>query len=256
MSAPRPRGNVLRGIPLGTTLVVAAALVAGCSDPGGAPGAPVREPSAAAAIPTDAVASPPQTSLVPIASEEPITYPPDNVWAFLATGGRSGATGLDDAIERADLVVVGRIETIDAGEAFGPNDDELGWYAVATLAIDRVIHGDAPADSIQVPFMLVFGGDRYPNKELRDLQRSLPRDPALLFLRSWSTYFERSGAEIPAWLAGLDRPDIYRTIGIDGAIRVTDGVLDPPTYEDFWTRSLAGMPIDQVADEVSRAVGD
>ena len=66
---------------------------------------------------------------------------------------------------------------------------------------------------------------------------------------------DRAGFDVPAWLADLDAPDLYLTIGGDGAVRVIRGVIAPPSSVDGWPVTLAGSPIDQVIDAI-RAVRD
>lgn len=241
----------MRGYLWAVALVIASSLVA-CS-------APVRAPTAtldfetASALPSERPSSSPATA----PSEEPITYPPDNVWRLLATaaGSMSGATDAQSASELADTVVVGQIRGVSAGEGYGPTNQDLGWYAIASIEVQSVVTGEDPGPTLEIPFMLVMGGDRFPQKELADVQRSIPTDPALLFLQSWESYFDMSATEVPSWLKNLDRPDLYRTIGVDGAIRVVDGELDPPTHEESWATSLKGVTLDDVSQMVAPADG-
>ncbi|MBA2701229.1 MAG: hypothetical protein H0U58_05930, partial [Chloroflexi bacterium] len=108
---------------------------------------------------------------------------------------------------------------------------------------------------LRVPFLLVLGAPgstegAYPEKEFTDLSRSIPKDPALLFLSTWASYFDRAGGGVPDWLADLDRSDIYRTIGADGAVRVIDGDLQPSPYAETWVSSLGGRTIADVRREL------
>ena len=87
----------------------------------------------------------------------------------------------------------------------------------------------------------------------RATQRSIPKHSAVMFLQSWESYFDMSGTAVPAWLAGLDSPDYFRTIGVDGAIRVVEGKLDPPTHEESWTQALKGVSLDDASQLVAEA---
>ena len=188
-----------------------------------------------------------------IGTDPPNTYTPDNMWAFLSTsaGTPSGAASLQEAAALSDLVAVGRFVGLERGKGYGAPKEGVGWYAIALIEIESTLQGSpALGDDglLRVPFVLTLGppGDvdpEYPDKEFGDLARSLPSDPALLFLTNWAAYFDRAGAEVPEWLADLDRSDIYRTIGADGAVRVVDGALQPTPYSETWDSTLAGLMI-------------
>lgn len=236
-----------------TKLLLALACLAvlglGCTTSAGAGTSQVAASSTATAEPVPSATSVPE----PSETEEPIHYPPYNVWNLLASGGPSGADDVAEAVGLADTVLLGTMSGIVEGEAYGPNENELGWYGVATIDVQEVIAGADPGDTVTVPFILVIGGDRFPEKELADLQRSIPEGPALLFLRSWQTYFDHSGTDIPGWLDALDRPDIYRLIGQDGAILVVDDAMAPPTHEEYWNHEFRGLTPDSAADVVRAA---
>jgi hypothetical protein len=187
------------------------------------------------------------------ATDAPVTYPPDSMWGFLSTsaGTPSGAASIDDAIELSDLVAVGRYVGIERGSGYGAPGEGVGWYAIALIDVDVALRGDPRLGDdglLRVPFLLALGvpGDEkpvYPEKEFADISRSIPKDPALLFLRAWSTYFARADAVVPDWLGELDRPDIYRTIGVDGAVRLAYGALTPSPFAETWVSSLDGLTV-------------
>ena len=184
-------------------------------------------------------------------TEAPITYPADNMWGLLSTsaGTGSGAANVTDAARLADVVVVGRWVGLERGDGVADSGAEPGWYAIADIEIEGTEKGTAMVGSdgyLHVPFLLVLGGAQYPDKEFADLQRSIPTDPALLFLISWDHYFARAGGDVPVWLEGLNRADIYRTIGADGAIRLVAGKLDAPPFDESWLTSIDGLSLDEV----------
>ncbi len=196
----------------------------------------------------------PQISNSVTQTDPPIQYPPDNVWAFLSTsaGTPSGADGLDRAAMIADLIVVGRFIGLEKGRAYGAPGEGPGWYAVALIDVESTERGNASVGDgglLRVPFLLALGAPGtpeadYPEKEFADVSQSIPEDPALLFLSTWKSYFDRAETEVPDWLDGLDRSDIYRTIGADGAVRVVDGKLEPSPYAETWVADLEGMTLD------------
>ena len=178
------------------------------------------------------------------------------MWGLLSTssGTPSGAASLREAEALADLVTVGRFVGLERGDGYGAPDEGVGWYAIALIEVESTIKG-TPAlgedDLLRVPFLLTLGAPggsspTYPEMEFGDLMRSIPRDPALLFLTTWSSYFDRAGTEVPDWLADLDRPDIYRTIGADGAVRVVDGVLEPMPGTETWNSTLEDRTVDDL----------
>jgi len=192
----------------------------------------------------------------PVVSDPPLTYPADNMWGFLSTsaGTPSGTGNLREAAALSDLVLLGRFVGLERGGGYGAPNEGVGWYAIALIDIESRLQGNPSLGQdglLRVPFLLALGvpGDNepaYPEKEFADLSRSIPKDPALLFLSSWTAYFDRAGTEVPAWLADLDRSDIYRTIGADGAVRVVDGVLQTAPYSESWNSSLNGLTIDDL----------
>lgn len=231
--------TILRGASLGFALLSMSALTA-CSV------------ASSPAVPTaPATNSAAENSGPPIdepAGETPgpINYPPDNMWAFLSTTPDLApyAVSLADAVRASEVVGIGRYVGVERGEAHGvPGQEGTSWSAVALVAPEVIAKGAPQLTEeglIRVPFILRIGGSDYPEKEFRDLERSLPSDPALLFLYSWATYFETTGTVVPERLAALNNNGVYRAIGGDGFIRVVGGRLDPPKYMEAWPRELAG----------------
>ncbi len=234
--------------------ILAIIIVGGCSVAPGAdvPGEATGKPASSSAR---ATATPAATSV----GEEPITYPPDNMWTFLSSAATESrrTEDLAAATAFAEAVVVGRYVDVERGPGYGPEGGTIGWYAVALIEPDRVIKGKPRVMSdgfIRVPFMLVLGGDDYPSKEFADLQRSIPTDPALLFLYSWAAYWDRAGGgHPPAWLDGLNTEDQYKTItSADGAFRIEDGRLAPMAYAEGWPVACRDLLVDDVADRITR----
>ncbi len=233
--------------------IVAMVLVAGCSV---APGADA--PAEATDQQTSSSAHESATPVATSVGEEPITYPPDNMWRFLSSADTDSrqTADLTGATEFAEVVVVGRYVDVERGPGYGPDGGTIGWYAVALIEPDRVIKGEPrvkPDGFIRVPFMLVLGAEEYPEKEFEDLKRSIPADPALLFLYSWAAYWDRAGGgDPPAWLDGLNTEDQYKTItSVDGAFRIEDGRLAPMAYAEGWPTACRDLPVDDVTDRVS-----
>ncbi|MBF8290863.1 MAG: hypothetical protein HW391_1831 [Chloroflexi bacterium] len=183
----------------------------------------------------------------------PITYPPDNMWAFLATmpGLQRTSDTLAGAVDFAEAVVVGRYLGVERGARYG-----VDWTAVALIDVDAVVKGTpnlGPDGLLRVEFVLVVGSGSYPEKEFADLERSIPKDPALLYLISWASFMDAWG-EVPGWSTRVDLADRYRTIGGDGAMRVVNGRIEPPPYIDGWPMELRGLGIEQVKDQIRAAI--
>jgi len=186
--------------------------------------------------------------------------PPQAEWDRLAAGASNGATSLHDAIATSDLVLVARWVGHERFGSLGdPGASLLGHYAVAVMHVDRLIHGTLPpgcVDFVRVPFLLEFGsaGSPFPEVAFAALQRTRLEDPAVLFLQSWGGMWERSGGELPDWVAPLDRTDIYKTIGIDGALPIEgDRVSDIVFENDMapWRQAVAGARVEDVIGDIA-----
>lgn len=160
---------------------------------------------------------------------------------------------MEDAVALSDVVAVGRFVGLERGDGYGAANEGVGWYAVALIEVDSTMKGTPSLSDdglLRVPFLLALGApgaeSAYPEKEFADLSRSIPSDPALLFLTTWAAYFDRAGTEVPDWLATLDRADIYRTIGTDGAVRMVDGTLEPSPYSETWDSTLEGQTVEDL----------
>ena len=211
-AARRPRD----GRPLLSILLVTL-ILAGCY---GAPGA---EP--VSVEPAPVASSPPVEEQPAGETAGPITYDPGSMWSFLASMGEGmrRAETLAGAVDFAELIVVGRYVGVARGGTYGSDAT-----AVALIDVDSVIKGTpnlGPDGLLRVEFVLAVGPS-YPEKLFADLQRSIPKDPALLYLFSWASFFDLTGEVVPDWRAGIDRTDRYKTIGNDGAMRVW---LRPPS---------------------------
>lgn len=183
--------------------------------------------------------------------EELISYPPDNMWAFLATtpGLQARAQTMTDAVAFADAVIVGRYVTVERGGCYGSDRT-----AVAVIDVDTVVKGEpqrGPDGRVRIEFVLVVGSGGYPEKQFEDLQRSIPTDPALLLLQSWATFLESWGVDTPGWAQRDDLDAVYRTIGGDGAMRIVDGRIEPPPYIEGWPTLLKGRGATEVIAEIS-----
>lgn len=202
------------------------------------------------ALPVD-----PSTGLGPIASNDLIVYPPDNMWAFLASkpGLQPGFDDLAGAVAGSDTVLIGRYIGLERGPAYAVPGATPGWHAIARIQVDTILKGTpavAADGTVHVQFVLVVGGAAYPDATFANLKQSIPNGPALLFLETWATYFARAGADVPKGFEGLDSREIYRTVGGDGAIRIEQGLLSPPEYVDGWPLDLKGVSINAVETQV------
>ena len=175
------------------------------------------------------------------------------MWALLASMGEGmrRADTLSEAVDFAEVVVVGRYLGIERGARYGSDTT-----AVALIDVDAIVKGPpvlGPDGLLRVEFVILTGPGDYPEKQFADLERSIPRDPALLYLFSWASYLDLIGDPLPSW-AGIDNIDRYKTIGNDGAMRVVNGLIEPPPYIDGWPTELRGIGIEQVKDQIRAAI--
>ena len=182
----------------------------------------------------------------------PITYTADQMWALMSgmASDQRRAETLEGAVDFAELVVVGRYVGVERGGQYGSDST-----AVALIAVDSIAKGEPKLGTdglLRIEFILVVGSPSYPKKEFADLQRSIPKDPALLFLFTWESYMELIGGGLPAWDARRDLTRTYKTIGGDGAMRVVDGRIQPPAFVLGWPLTLRGSEIDAVLAEVRK----
>lgn len=225
------------------SILLVTLILAGCY---GAPGA---EPVSVDPAPVGS--APPVDNRPAGATAGPLTYAPDMMWAFLSTMPELQHTAetLAGAVDFAELIVVGRYVGVERGGTYGSD-----WTAVALIAVDSVVKGTPELGSdglLRVEFVLTVGPS-YPEKPFADLRRSIPKDPALLYLFTWASYLDLIGDPLPSW-AGIDRTDRYKTIGGDGAMRVVNGRIEPPSM-DGWPAELQGLGIEQVKDQIRAAI--
>lgn len=176
-------------------------------------GAPAAQPSATESVSIQPKPAPSVDSGPAGETQGPITYDPGSMWSFLASMGEGmrRSDTLAGAVEFAELVVVGRYVGVERGTSYGSD-----WTAVALIAVDDVIKGApnlGPDGLLRVEFVLTVGGGSYPERQFADLERSIPSDPALLYLYRWAAFFDLTGETVPDWRAGIDRPDRYKTNG-------------------------------------------
>jgi hypothetical protein len=229
-------------------LVSLVLVAAGCATeaPGGSPVAKVRPGHSHVG-----------SSALPV---EPPAHTPAQIWRLLSTsaGTHSGARTLDEAVAHSEVVIAGRLVELAPGGGYD-SGDSVGWYGLATFEVEMVLHGADvdTGDMVVVPFLVTMGvpGSVYPSSELAALRRSMPKDAALLFLVSWATFWDRTDTDVPDWLAGLDRPDLYRTIGAEGGLALVDGVVVDQGVSDAaypaWARRLTGLSL----TEIQRHIG-
>jgi len=227
---------------------IALLLIAGCTS---IPGA-----SNDALLPS----RPPDASEKPVAeappTDEPSLYPADNMWAFLAStpGLQDRVSSLEEATQFAELVVIGSIEAIERGVAYAAPGEDPAWTAEAIIRIDEVLAGGVQtSDSVVVEFVLVVGGDLYPEKEFEDVTASIPKGRAVLWLFSWQQYFERSGTDVPDWLKGANRTDRFRLIGGDGFMRIEGDRVVAPGYSTGWPTDLSRSQVADLKESVAAA---
>lgn len=222
-----------------------------------------KEEAATLPDPTPSVACRPFAAAAELATHTG-PLPPQAAWNGLAGGGSNGALSLQDATTVADLVLIGRwVGNERFGSLGDPGESLLGHYAVAVIRVDRLIHGTLPegcVDLVRVPFLLEFGsaGSPFPKSAFTALERTRPKDPALLFLQSWGGMWDRAGGELPEWVAPLDRPDLYKTIGIDGALPIEGDRVSSVVFENdmaAWRLAVAGAPVDDLIAEITEITG-
>lgn len=230
---------------VGAGLVIAA-LIGACSRPGAV--VPATPAPVSAGTPSVATRG-------PGASAEPITYAPDNMWAFLASmpGLQRRSDSLAEATRFADVVVVGQYVGLERGGQYGSDSTAIALIDVQTVA--KGLPSLSSDGLLRVEFVLVVGSQSYPQKEFADLQRSIPAEPALLYLFTWASFFQLTGDKVAGWSDRTDLANVYKTIGGDGAMRVVNGRVEPPPYVDGWAAELAGRPITDILSEVSAAAG-
>lgn len=234
--------------------ILATALATGaCTGAGGQAGSPASSVAPATAIPSTTSTAAASQSPRSEATEESITYPADSMWGLLASAGEGTrrAETLDDAVRFAELIVVGRYVGVERGHLYGSDAT-----AVALIDVDDVAKDSPSLDAdglLRVEFVLVVGGGRYPEEQFADLQRSIPTEPALLYLFSWRSYLELIGGGLTAFEARSDLDSTCKTIGGDGAMRVVDGKMGPSPFVDGWPTTLKGDTLDSVLDRI-RAV--
>jgi hypothetical protein len=167
------------------------------------------------------------------------------MWAFLASAaeGSRRAETLEGAVDFAELIVIGRYVGLERGAVYGSDATAVALIKVDSVAKGNPILGDDGL--LRVEFVLVVGGGAYPEKEYADLERSVPTEPALLFLFTWKRYLEMIGGGFPAFEARDDLHMAYKTIGGDGAIRVVEGRMAPSSFAE------GGWPIDLRAVELT-----
>ncbi len=210
-------------------------------------------------VPTGATACTPFDTVDGRHDDRNDRLPPQSSWDALATGpSQSGARSVREAAAVAEIVLVGRWIGTEPGGPIGPSGGPTGRYAIAVIRVERLISGSLPegcVDLVRVPFLLSFGGAAGPVRvqELAEVERMRPVEPALLFLHSWAGAWDRAGGELPAWVAPLDRADLFRTIGLDGALPITGDHVSEVTFEfDMarWRLALAGIKVDDIVAEV------
>lgn len=184
-----------------------------------------------------------------------IDYSPDNFWRAMATSPETDARtmSLEDALTNAEVIVVGRaIDVVEAGGYGAPGEPVL-WYGEAVVEVSEVLKGQPALDEsgfLRVPFAVAFS-ETYPTKQLTNFQRSIPEGRAVLLMMSWAKYFEStSGGDTPTWIEGLNRADRYRTIGPEGAMRITSSGIEPPPAEG-WPQMLESLSLADLKDLLS-----
>lgn len=249
------RSLLVLAIPLAALLLAVVVLAAGSL----AAVHVAREEAATSPEPTPSVACRPFAATAKLTTHTG-PFPPQTAWNALAAGGSNGALSMNEATTIADLVLIGRwVGNERFGSLGDPGESLLGHYAVAVIRVDRLIHGTLPegcVDLVRVPFLLEFGsaGSPFPESAFTALGRTRPKDPALLFLQSWGGMWDRAGGELPDWVAPLDRTDIYRTIGIDGALPIEGDRVSSIVFENDmapWRLAVAGAPVDGLIAEIT-----
>ena len=238
-------------------LVVALFLV-GCSTAGATP--PVVGASTPIAIPDQSVGVPRGMETEPGEIDPPIDYTPDQFWAMMANvpDFKPSTGSLDEALKVADLIVVGlAVDVVEVGGYGAPGEPTM-WYAEAVVEISEVLKGKPDLDDsglLHIPFYIGMGfDDTYPTHVLKDFQRSMASEPAVLLLTSWAKHFESTGGDTPNWIDGLNRTDLYKTIGPEGAMQSPASGLTPPLAEGWPQQELVGVSLSDLKERLSAQV--
>jgi len=233
-------------------LGISAALLMGCST-AGAPLSAARPSPLVAPEESDSVQPGMETEQGEI--DPPIDYTPDQFWAMMTSQPDFTPTtaNLREAFQAADLIILGQAVDVVEADGFGGPGEPTMWYADAVIDVTEVLKGKPSLDEsglLHIPFAIGMTlDDAYPNKVLKDFQRSMAKEPALLLLTSWETYLDAAGADPPNWM-GLDRSDRYRTIGPEGAMRVTAAGVQPPLAEG-WAQELAVTSLSELKRQIA-----
>lgn len=180
-------------------------------------------------------------------------------WDRLVLGMNSGAQTVLEASSLAEVVVVGRWVAVEPDKGYGaPGESLVGWYATALIEVDQVLKG--PADiqvgaHVRVPFELgmSLAGGTYPESQVAEADKTRPPGSALLFLESYSTFWDRTNTDVPDWIRDLDKPDLYRLIGADGAVPLVGEAVSDVVYETEmppWRLEAAGQDLSTLSADI------
>lgn len=186
-------------------------------------------------------------------------FPPDMMWALLSTTPEfpTRFDSMASAVAGSELVLIGQYVGLERGPSYSLPGEAPTWHAVALIKVEEVLKG-VPVLGVDgylhVEFVISMGDADYPEGLFAEATRSIPKDPALMFLDSWATYYLRAGgAPLPSEYQALDSKEIYRTIGGDGAIRVVAGRMVPPSFVDGWPQDIKEQALDGLLVQI-RAV--
>ncbi|MDQ2673164.1 MAG: hypothetical protein M3Y40_00735 [Chloroflexota bacterium] len=150
---------------------------------------------------------------------------------------------LDELIDTADAVVLGRIVAVEAGRSFGSDTYRL-HYAAVTVRVDEVIAGSA--DSIVLLEVPLFGGP----EQLTEVRHEMLHSQRLLFLRNKGTSARDAGLSDAEQRA---ESAFHRLVTFGSQVIEVDGAAVVPPDDGSALETLHDRPFGDVIREVRSA---
>ena len=162
-------------------------------------------------------------------------------------GGLMGASeverprSLAALVESADLVVRGRVTSVEGGRSFGPAHHRL-LYAAVTISVTETLAGDASGAEVLLEVPLLDGPQRLDL--VRDQMVGTDR---LVFLRSKATSAAIAGLPLADQLA---ERGFHRLVTFGSELASAAGVAMAPPDESGVLEALAGLPFEDAVARV------
>lgn len=162
-------------------------------------------------------------------------------------GGLMGASeverprSLAALVESADLVVRGRVTSVEGGRSFGPAHHRL-LYAAVTISVTETLAGNASGAEVLLEVPLLDGPQRLDL--VRDQMVGTDR---LVFLRSKATSAAIAGLPLADQLA---ERGFHRLVTFGSELASVDGVAMAPPDESGVLETLAGLPFEKAVARV------